>query len=254
MKPLILLTNDDGIHAEGILRLRDALQPLGAVTVVAPDRPRSASGHAITLHKPLRVTAAHLMDGSPGLATSGTPSDCVTLGCLDLLPRRPDLVFSGINDGSNLGFDLTYSGTVSAAMEGCIQGVTSVAISLVRPSTLEPNYDEAAQFARTLAERLLEKPLPAHVLLNVNVPQRPEGVAGVRGTHQGVRRYPGEVDKRTDPWGRVYYWLGGSPPEDQMDHGSDVEAVATGFISVMPVHMDLTDSRLLDDLRSWFSG
>lgn len=252
MRPLLLLTNDDGIHAEGILALRQAVEPLGEVVVVAPDRPRSASGHAITLHKPLRVARSPMRDGVVGYATSGTPSDCVTLACLDLLPRRPDLVLSGINDGSNLGFDLTYSGTVSAAMEGAILGVTSVAISLVHTArAMETSFADAAAFARELSSVLLQHPLPKHTLLNVNVPLWPEGIQGVKLTRQGIRKYPGKVEKRKDPWGRVYYWLGGDRPEDQMDPGSDVEAVATGYISVMPVHMDMTDYALLTQMGDW---
>lgn len=250
-KKLILLTNDDGVQAEGILALRQAVEHLGEVVVCAPDRPRSASGHAITLHKPLRIAEVRMADGVPAYATSGTPSDCVMMGFIEILDRMPDLVLSGINDGPNMGWDLTYSGTVSAAMEGAIYGASSVAVSLVSTREMK-NHDfgPAARFTADLAEVLLNEPLPPGRLLNVNIPQTPEGhIAGVRITRQGVRRYPGSVEKRTDPWGRSYYWLGGELPEDELIPGTDVEAVSHGYISVTPIQMDMTDNTLREALQ-----
>lgn len=255
----ILLTNDDGVHAEGLLRLHEALRPVAELTVVAPDRPRSACGHSITLHKPLRLDRAELLDGSPAWCSNGTPSDCVTLGMLDLLKDSPpDLVISGINHGPNLGWDLTYSGTVSAAMEGTILGVQAVAISVawrfrrVIEEAGEPapkiQFGPAAEFAASLARHLGENPLPPHTLLNVNVPNTPP--KGVRLTRQGIRRYPAKLEKRADPHGRAYYWIGGDDPEDVHEHQTDVEAIADGFLSVTPVQLDLTDFPLLDRLRS----
>jgi 5'-nucleotidase len=256
----ILLTNDDGVHAEGLLALKQALEPLGEVAVVAPDRPRSACGHSITLHKPLRVMPAKLADGSPAFCTSGTPSDCVTLAVLDVLrDRRPDVVVSGINHGPNLGWDLTYSGTVSAAMEAAIIGLQSISISvawrLVRMVEEEEgpappiDFRPAGRFAAELVQRLRSHPLPAHSLLNVNVPTGE--LAGIEITRQGIRRYPGKVDKRLDPMGRTYYWLGGDSPEDQMEDGSDVKAVAEGRVSVTPIQLDLTDYPLLKQIAKW---
>jgi 5'-nucleotidase len=256
----ILLTNDDGVHADGLLAVKHALERVGEVVVVAPDRPRSACGHSITLHKPLRVSNVTLSDGSAAYATSGTPSDCVTLAILDLLrERRPDLVVSGINHGPNLGWDLTYSGTVSAAMEGAILGMQAVSISvawrLVRMIEEEEgpappiNFTHAAAFAELLARELEHRPLPPHTLLNVNVPPRPP--SGVEITRQGIRRYPGKVDRRVDPMGRAYYWLGGDDPQDQMEEGTDVNAVAEGRISVTPIQLDLTDHTLLRELQGW---
>jgi 5'-nucleotidase len=256
----ILLTNDDGVHAEGLMAAKRALAALGEVVVVAPDRPRSACGHSITLHKPLRVASLTLSDGSSAYATSGTPSDCVTLAVLDLLrDARPDLVVSGINHGPNLGWDLTYSGTVSAAMEGAILGMQAVSISvawrLVRMIEEEEgpappiDFTHAAAFVTLLARELAHRPLPPHTLLNVNVP--PRSPLGVEITRQGIRRYPGKVERRIDPMGRTYYWLGGDDPEDQMEEGTDVNAIAEGRISVTPIQLDLTDHALLRELQGW---
>jgi len=255
----ILITNDDGVQAEGLAALRRALSHIAEVTVVAPDRPRSACGHSITLHKPLRLTEAVTADGAPAWASNGTPSDCVTLALLDVLADRPpDLVFSGINQGPNLGWDLTYSGTVSAAMEGVIAGVPSVAISVAwrfRRVIEEEggplpvlDFGAAAEYAVALARHLREHPLPPHTLLNVNVPHT--SPRGVRVTRQGVRRYPGKLDKRVDPMGRAYYWIGGDDPEDVHDEGTDVKAIADGFVSVTPVQLDLTDFGLIERFRA----
>lgn len=251
----ILITNDDGVMAEGLLSLKQALEQVAEVTVVAPDRPRSACGHSITLHKPLRLAEATLPDGTPAWTGSGTPSDCVTLGLLDVLKDNPpDLLFSGINHGPNLGWDLLYSGTVSAAMEGAIAGVPSVAISVAwrfrrmveeEEGPAPPiDFTYAAAYAVELAQALQQKPLPPHTLLNVNVPFLPP--KGVRVTRQGVRRYPAKLDKRVDPMGRNYYWLGGDDPVDDPTDGTDVEAIRNGYISVTPVHLDLTAPTLLD--------
>lgn len=268
----ILLTNDDGVQAEGLLALKrafDGAAGVSRVTVVAPDRPRSACGHAITLHKPLRAVPFRMADGSEATATSGTPSDCVMLALRGLLPegQTPDLVISGINDGPNLGWDLTYSGTVSAAMEACTIGVPSIAISTVRmdafpyatedygaprPDRPPLNYDTAAAFAAHLAGVLMEHRLPEFTFLNVNVPDLPmDEVRGVRLTRQGIRKYVGKAERRTDPSGRPYWWLGGDRPEDVMDEGADVTAIHDRAISVTPIHMDLTAYPVMDDLHQW---
>jgi 5'-nucleotidase len=262
-----LLTNDDGVQAAGLLALKTAISSASDTVVVAPDRPRSASGHAITLHKPLRVAHVRLADGSDAMATSGTPSDCVMLALRGLLDHTPDLVVSGINDGPNLGWDLTYSGTVSAAMEACMFGVPSVAISVVRmdaaPYVREdddmprtdrppPHYEVAAAFARHLAGVLCEHHLPPYTLLNVNVPSLPASeITGVRLTRQGVRQYVGDVVVRKDPMGRPYYWLGGDKPKDVIEEGTDVHAIHERAISVTPVHMDLTAYPVMDALHQW---
>ena len=260
----ILITNDDGVHADGLMALKHSLDEVAEVVVVAPDRPRSACGHSITLHKPLRLSETTLPDGSRGWVTNGTPSDCVTLALLDVLKDAPpDQVFSGINHGPNLGWDLTYSGTVSAAMEGAILGFPAVAISVAwrfrrmieeEEGPAPPiDFTHAAAYAAELARYLAEHPLPDHTLLNVNVP--PRRPAGVRVTHQGIRRYPGKLEKRVDPMGRAYYWIGGDEPVDVQEEGSDVQAIADDCISVTPVQLDLTDYKLVDRyLQTPFPG
>jgi 5'-nucleotidase len=258
----ILITNDDGVHAEGLLALKRAIEPIAEVTVVAPDRPRSACGHSITLHKPLRLAQTTLGDGSPAYTSSGTPSDCVTLALLEVLRgHKPDMVISGINDGPNLGWDLTYSGTVSAAMEGAISGLQSLAISVAwrlervikEEEDVSPrsptDFTHAARFAVRLVELLRAHPLPPHTLVNVNVPA---GIpAGAEVTRQGIRRYPGRVESRIDPMGRPYYWLGGDLPEDEMEAGTDVHAVANDRISITPIQLDLTDYPVLKQIAGW---
>lgn len=250
----VLLTNDDGVHAEGILALCRALEDVAEVTIVAPDRPRSASGHSITLHKPLRAQRVLVCEGIVAYSTSGTPSDCVALALKGLLDRKPDLVISGINKGPNLGQDVTYSGTVSAAMEAVILGVPAFAISVAGYSD-DISYLPAAGFARRLASEVQRHGLPSRTLLNVNVPAAAEeAIAGVQVTRLGRRHYPERVHQRTDPFGRVYYWLGGDPPEDVLDDGTDVKAVADGCISVTPIHLDLTHYDLIPEVSNWALG
>ena len=248
-RPQILVTNDDGIYAEGLRALREALSAVGEVTIVAPERPRSASGHAITLHKPLRLDSVRLPWGGDGYATNGTPSDCVVLGIYALMARC-DLVVAGINLGPNLGEDLTYSGTVSAAMEGTICGKPSIAVSVA--DFEYPDYGPAARFTARLARQVLAHGLPPNVLLNVNVPNLPEEeLASVEITRQGKRRYEGRVERRLDPRGRPYFWLGGEIIEDVAGAGSDGEAIRQGSISITPLHLDLTSYAMAETLHGW---
>jgi len=245
----VLATNDDGIYADGLWALRDALSALGEVIVVAPDRPRSASGHAITLHKPLRVREVSLTNGEWGYCTNGTPSDCVVLGIVDIV-GKPDLVVSGINVGANLGEDLTYSGTVCAAMEAALFEVPAFSISITSDEV--EDFGPAAEVALRLAEEIGKHGLPPDTFLNVNVPPLPrEKVAGIAVTTQGRRRYQSRLEKRLDPRGKEYYWLKGDL-EDALDAGdTDVKAVARGFVSVTPIHLDLTDYGFIDALKGW---
>lgn len=244
----ILITNDDGIHADGLMAIKAALDKLGQVFVVAPDRPRSACGHSITLHKPLRADKVTLSDGDFGYACSGTPSDCVSIALLGLIEEPIDLVVSGINHGPNMGWDLTYSGTVSAAMEGAIMGVQSFAISVASKKPVV-DYTTTAEFGARMARLLVSNKLPENTLLNVNVPA--DEIKGVQVTKQGKRRYAAVIERRDDPGGRPYYWFGGNDPIDYLDEGTDVKAVAEGFVSVTPVHLDLTDYSALDRVKSW---
>ena len=247
----ILITNDDGIYAEGLFALKSALDSVGTVHVIAPDRPRSASGHSITLHKPLRINKVRLPDGTYGYATNGTPSDCISLGVLDIVGKKVDLVVSGINWGPNLGWDLTYSGTVSAAMEAAIMDIPAFAISVASYGE-GISFDYAADFAVFLARLLMKHRLPSDTLLNVNVPNVPAAhIRGIEVTRQGKRRYSGKIEKRVDPMGRAYYWLGGDTAIDELEEGTDVKAIADDKVSVTPVHLDLTGYPALEQLRTW---
>ncbi len=244
----ILVTNDDGIHADSILALADALNDIATVTIVAPDRERSATGHAITLHKPLRVNRVSLNCASEAYSTNGTPADCVLLGVSEVMAERPDCVVAGINRGPNLGEDLMYSGTVSAAMEAALNGVPAFAVSVTDYQATD--FDAAARFAANLALKVVAAGLPEESFLNVNVPNLPESrIRGAKVTTLGRRRYTGHIEKRTDPRGRTYYWLGGDPTITEAKDGTDVAAVADGYISVTPLHIDLTDLALMDTVR-----
>lgn len=240
--PIILVTNDDGIHAAGLTALTEGLADLGDVYVVAPDREQSAVGHALTLHRPLRVDRI----SERKLAINGTPSDCVNLAVLGLLPHPPALVVSGINQGSNLGDDVTYSGTVSAAMEGVLLGVPSIAVSLERP---DAGFAEATRIARLVAVRVLVEGLGPKTLLNVNVP----GVApkGIRVTQLGRRVYKERIIEQTDPRGRTYYWIGAGPPLWDAGETTDIAAIHDGYASVTPLHLDLTDYTALSRMTDW---
>ncbi len=243
---VILVTNDDGVHAAGLAALAAALAPLGEVYVVAPDREQSAVGHALTLHRPLRVERV----AERRFAVNGTPSDCVNLGVLGLLPDPPALVVSGINHGSNLGDDVTYSGTVSAAMEGTLLGVPSMAVSQLDAEA--GGFEDAGRIAELVAARALVEGLPAKTLLNVNVPRGE--VRGVRMTRLGHRVYREKVVQEVDPRGRPYYWIGAGPPEWREDEASDIAAVHAGWASVTPLHLDLTHFGALVRMSEWEGG
>jgi len=243
MSPVILVTNDDGVHAQGVGALAEALGSLGDVYVVAPDREQSAVGHALTLHRPLRVDRI----GERRFAVNGTPSDCVNLGVLGLLPEPPVLVVSGINHGSNLGDDVTYSGTVSAAMEGTLLGVPSMAVSQAEGEA--SGFDAAGRVAELVAARVLVEGLPAKTLLNINVPRGE--LRGIRLTRLGHRVYREKVVQEVDPRGRPYFWIGAGPPEWQEDEASDIAAVHAGFAAVTPLHLDLTHFGALGRMSEW---
>jgi len=242
---LILVTNDDGIESPGLMAIAQSLSGLGQVVVVAPDRERSAVGHSLTLHSPLR--AEEIRSGQ--FAVDGTPTDCVNLGIHGLLSKRPSLVVSGINKGGNMGDDVTYSGTVSAAMEATMMGVPAFAISLESRSFKAEDFVIAARFAAELAEIVLQRGLPADTFLNVNVPAA--APSGVRLPRQGRRRYGDVVVEKIDPRGRKYYWLGAGEPDFQDIEGTDFHAVHRGFISITPLHLDLTNNRSFQILTTW---
>ncbi len=248
MQPVsILITNDDGYGAEGLKALEESLGEIGIVWVIAPDREQSGQGHALTLNDPLRFHKRGLRH----FVVQGTPTDCVYLGIHAILKAegRPRLVVSGINRGYNLGDDITYSGTVSAAFEATLMSLPAFAISQEIGRDAPVDFGAAGRFAGVLAKEILQRGMPPDTLFNVNVPRRRP--RGVRVTHQGRRIYPGGVIERVDPKGRAYYWIGGQPADWEDDAKSDFAALADGYISVTPLHLDLTNYKVMDALRRW---
>lgn len=250
----ILVTNDDGVYAPGILALAQAVRPLGKVTILAPDRNWSASGHVKTLHRPLRAKKVVLADGSSAIASDGAPSDCVALAVLGILDEPVDLVVSGINPNANVGHDVTYSGTVTAAMEGAIWGLPSLAFSLdTRENGDEVlHYESAAQIAAQIVAMVELHPIPQNVLLNVNVPNLAlDEIRGLLVTRLGLRIYRDELVRRADPRGKPYYWIGGDVPTGVAEEGTDIGALADNYVSITPVQLDLTAHQVLSDMREW---
>lgn len=252
LKPIrILLTNDDGVGAIGLLGAYRQLSRVGEVFVVAPDRERSAIGHGITVHKPLRALELDPeTSGIQGWSVTGTPADCVKIGLESLLPAPPTIIVSGINAGSNLGTDILYSGTVSAAMEGVIEGYPAMALSLdCQEGETECQYDLAAQIGAALAQYLAET-ISRVTLLNVNVPDLPrEQIRGLKITTLGQRRYRDTIERRVDPRGKAYFWLAGQVVDNLDEEESDVFAVRNGFVSVTPIHLNLTDATMSNHLK-----
>ncbi|MEN6413690.1 MAG: 5'/3'-nucleotidase SurE [Veillonellales bacterium] len=250
----ILLTNDDGIEAQGIRVLWKELASVTDVTVsvVAPDAEQSATSQAITVRQPIRVDP-YSIEQFPRFSAwrvNGTPTDCVKVALEALLEEKPDIVVSGINHGPNLGTDVLYSGTVSAAIEGALHGIPSVAVSL--NCFKDFNFSPAAQFMRTLIFMIMKQGLPPNTLLNVNVPAfAGKEIAGVAITKLGVRQYKNTFERREDPHGRIYYWMGGKLADSKNDDDSDVAAVGNNLISVTPVHFDLTNYNIMHLLQSW---
>jgi 5'-nucleotidase len=239
----ILVTNDDGVQAPGLLALARSLRALAKVTVLAPDRNWTASGHVKTLDRPLRVRETCLADDTLALSTDGAPSDCVALALLGLLPEPIDLVVSGINAGENVGHDVTYSGTVTAAMEAAIWGLPGIAVSLQHPASPQhkADFSAAAEVARSIAAQVLRDGLPKGVLLNVNVPNlAAAAIQGLRVTRQGLRIYNDVLVERLDPRQRPYYWIGGEFPTGVPEDDTDYGALTAGCISVTPLQLDLT--------------
>lgn len=257
-RSLILLSNDDGIGAPGLIALCEAMLPLGDVVVMAPDVERSAVGHAITLSDPLRVHQLdHFMDGITAYSSSGTPADCIKLAVLAILDRKPDLVVSGINHGSNTGVNVIYSGTVSAATEGTILGIPSAAISLNFWS--EPDFEPSKAVARHVARGILKNGLPKGTLLNVNIPalhadELPKGTLDGKGyalTVHGKADWQDNFDKRVDPHERVYYWLTGRKRAINESPNTDEESMKAGRVSITPLQYDLTDYAFEKELAKW---
>jgi 5'-nucleotidase len=250
----ILVTNDDGVTAPGLLALAQEMRVLGDVTVLAPDRNWSASGHVKTMHRPLRVTEVLLDDGSRAFASDGAPSDCVALALLGFIQERIDIIVSGINPNANVGHDVTYSGTVTAAMEAAIWERPGIAISLDSPENHlgTMDYGPSARVARKVVENVINYGLPKKTLLNINVPYLgDDALKGYRVTRLGLRVYRDKLEHRLDPRGKSYYWIGGESPTGVPEEGTDFGALASGFISITPLQLDLTARDLIDTISSW---
>ena len=246
----VLICNDDGINAEGIYALATEINKIADVTVVAPATQQSAVGHAITVNYPLRAVPYQKNNAFFGYAVDGTPADCVKLGVKFLVKQKPDLVISGINHGSNTAINIIYSGTVSAATEGTILGIPSIAVSLTSYTVLDFSY--AAKFASRLALLVAERGLPKGTLLNVNVPTVPEDqIKGVMITKQGISVWEDRFDARRDPANREYYWLTGAMNVLDTEEDSDQIAIKNNYVSVTPVKYDLTDRELLEKMKGW---
>ncbi len=249
----ILLTNDDGIHARGINALLKELCSMAEIYVVAPDRERSGTGHSITVFEPIKASRVKLPGVKAGWVIAGTPVDCVKLAVARLIREELDLVVSGINHGPNLGTDVLYSGTVSAAAEGVIMGVPSIAVSLNSHSD-KMDFDFAARFVRKAIKTVMKKGMEKDTLLNINIPfLPPQEIKGMRISSLGVRNYNNLFEERQDPRGNTYYWLGGGVVKEEQKEDSDVLAVQEGYISITPIHLDLTDYRLIEEYRKTFS-
>lgn len=246
----ILVTNDDGIYAPGILHLREAVKGLGEISVIAPITEKSAVGHAITVSDPLRVIEVERNGEFFGYGINGTPADCVKIASRCIMKKRPDIVVSGINMGSNTATNVIYSGTVSAAAEGTIMYIPSIAISLTSYTQHEFNF--AKKVSRHMVKEILKNGLPKDTLLNVNVPPiKEEECAGIVITRQGKARYEEEFDMRTDPHNRTYYWLTGKKMTLDSDDDVDDVAVAQNKVSITPIQYDLTDYAFLKELTKW---
>jgi len=240
-KPLILLTNDDGFFSKGIDALFRKLSPIGEVYIIAPDREKSAASMSLTLHDPLRVHAIQERIYS----VSGTPVDCVYMAVQKLLPRKPDLLISGINHGPNLGQqDISYSGTMGGALQGTYLGIPSFAVSLISDSSQKFNFDLAGDLVQKIASRILQKGLPPGITLNVNIPAPP--VKGIRVVKLGEKRYNPEIFIKKDPRNRDYYWIGTGVPKAMGDKNSDVFIIKKGFVTITPIHRDLTHQESLN--------
>jgi 5'-nucleotidase len=249
----ILVTNDDGVQAPGLLALAQEMRQIGKVTVFAPDRNWSVSGHVKTMHKPLRVRETTLADGSEALTTNGAPSDCVALAMLGLV-NEVDMVLSGINPHANIGDDVTYSGTVTAALEAVLAGIPGIAVSVHTTTAHQGKRDylSSAVAGRIVAQQVIEKGLPPRIALSVNVPHLPyDKIRGFRITRQGIRIYKDALIIQHDPMGKPMYWIGGEYPTARMDEGSDYHAIENGYISITPLQLDLTDHSMIPLLENW---
>ena len=250
-RPLILITNDDSIAAKGIASLVEAMRPLGDILVVAPDRPQSGMGHAITIHSPLRLVSSAKFDGVDAYTCSGTPVDCVKLAIYEVLKRRPDLLVSGVNHGSNASTNVLYSGTMSAAVEGAIESIPSIGFSLLDHAA-DADFDASMHYATKIAAGVLKNKLQPGVCLNVNIPRGPlSTIAGMKICRQGKASWEDSFDKRKDPFGGDYYWLTGKFETSDKGEDTDMWALENKFVSVVPTQFDMTAHHLISQLNEW---
>ncbi len=250
-KPVILITNDDGITAPGIRSLVEAVKDIGKIVVVAPDKAQSGMGHAITIGQPLRLHKMQLFDGVEAWSCSGTPVDCVKLAVDKVLHRKPDLCLSGINHGANHSINVIYSGTMSAAVEAAIESIPSAGFSLLDYS-IDADFSGAKKYARIIVEKMLSTKLEKHTVLNVNVPSKPEVLLkGIKICRQAYAKYVEDFIERKDPHGKHYYWLTGEFVNFDKGKDTDVWALANNYVSVVPVQFDLTHYAMKDKLKNW---
>lgn len=250
----ILISNDDGIHAVGIRALAERLAFEHEVYIIAPDRERSAAGHSLTLHKPLRIEEINLgFEVAAAWETTGTPGDCIKIGVSAILDKKPDIIISGINHGPNLGADVLYSGTVSAAMEGAVLGYPSIAVSLTNGSCQQADYIYAADFIGNFMNKIATINFPKKTILNINIPSiPPSDIAGIQITRLGTRMYTDTYEKRTDPRGKIYYWLAGEIIETADEDGTDITAIRNNKISITPVTFEMTHKSIMPELEKAF--
>lgn len=251
MKPLILVTNDDGIYSKGINSLVSVAINFGDVVVVAPDKPQSGMGHAITINNPLRLNKFNLMDGVLAYASSGTPVDCVKLGIFEILKKKPDLIISGINHGENTSTNVLYSGTMSAAVEGAMESIPSIGFSLA-DFDADADFKASSIVASKIIEKVLTIDFPRNICLNVNIPKLPfEEIKGIKTCKQANAFWNDRFEKRTDQFGNDYYWLTGDFCESVQDRDTDLHAIRNGYVSVVPTHFDMTAHHLLKQVKNW---
>lgn len=249
----ILLTNDDGINARGIHALIKELNSIAEIYVVAPNRERSAAGHSITVFEPIKVAKVSLPGVKAGWAAYGTPVDCVKLAISKLIEDKVDLVVSGINHGSNMGTDVLYSGTVSAAAEGVLMGCAGIAVSLDSYDQ-DSDFEFTARFTRMVIRNIMKRETGHRTLININIPDiNPQEIKGVRITRLGTRNYDNLFDEHKDPKGNSFYWLGGGVLEEEQELDSDVYAVQERYISITPIHLDLTDYKLIEEYKKTYA-
>lgn len=250
-KPLILITNDDGITAKGIYSLVQAMQSLGTILIVAPDKPQSGMGHAITIHSPLRLIKSNQFDGIEAYTCSGTPVDCVKLAIYEVLKRRPDLLVSGINHGSNAATNVLYSGTMSAAVEGAIEGIPSIGFSLLDHSP-DADFDASIEYATKIAKAVIDNKLQKGACLNVNIPRgKKSDLKGMKICRQGKAFWEDSFDKRKDPFGGDYYWLTGKFETSDKGEDTDMWALENKYVSIVPTQFDMTAHHLIANLNEW---